>query len=298
MDDSLSASASGGEHQNGDSFAFAKVGPGPQPWVLFGAGQMSGDANLDLAWRNTDTGRIVIVERDGVGDTVQEVAVNPLFSGSDWGPVAAKDMDSDGISDVIWRNVFSGQFSVWYLNGSGGLKASGVGIGTTQAPGADLQFAGIQDANNDGVGDIHWRSTSTGSITTWFIDSSRNVVSQQNDVGAIIPSSSNWSLVGAMERNGDGVADYLWRWEPDGRHGAWHMNNGGTVNQIFDWVGRQYLTSGPYQVTSFGDFNGDGFGDIGWTNDTDGLYAAWTLNASGVLISVDYYVPPADPDAV
>jgi len=92
--------------------------------------------------------------------------------------------------------------------------------------------------------------------------------------------SSDWTIKGVGDFNGDGKTDILWRNSTTGQVYLWLINGtvmsgGGSVTYITsDWV-----------IQGIGDFNGDGDADILWRNTTTGEVYIWLMNGSTLTSS-------------
>jgi hypothetical protein len=96
--------------------------------------------------------------------------------------------------------------------------------------------------------------------------------------------STDWTIVGSGDFDGDGKSDILWR-NGDGRLAIWLMNG---MAQKSSAVIATVTTN--WTIVGTGDFDGDGKADILWRND-DGRLAIWlmngmTQNSSAVIATV------------
>ncbi|MCZ7599520.1 MAG: VCBS repeat-containing protein [Gammaproteobacteria bacterium] len=96
------------------------------------------------------------------------------------------DMDGDGKSDLLWRNVANGRNVVWFMDGS---NRTGAGD-TVTVNSADWEFAGLGDFNGDGRTDFLWRNLVNGRNVIWLMDGlgrvgyGDTVVLERSGVGA------------------------------------------------------------------------------------------------------------------
>jgi hypothetical protein len=102
--------------------------------------------------------------------------------------------------------------------------------------------------------------------------------------GASIASSevigsitSDWSVAGIGDFNGDGMADVLWR-NSTGSLAEWQMNGDSYTPLSVANVGTAWSAIG------VGDYNGDGKADILWQN-TDGTVAEWQMSGASITSS-------------
>jgi Peptidase A4 family/FG-GAP-like repeat len=96
--------------------------------------------------------------------------------------------------------------------------------------------------------------------------------------GALGNVSTDWSVVGRRDFNGDGYADLLWR-DSVGDTAIWFLNGTQVASSLS--IGN---IPAAWSVVGTGDFNGDGFADILW-QDNSGNLALWLMNGGSVATS-------------
>lgn len=176
------------------------------------------------------------------------------------------DFDGDGQSDILWRNLASGQLYIWLMNGTSPVRLG--------CPGAvadlDWQIQGLADFNADGRIDILWRHFTTGSLFIWLM----NGTEAEATASPGWVADPGWRIEFMGDFNNDGKADLLWRHRISGQLYLWLMNGTepvslgcpGTVSDL-DW-----------KILGIADFNGDGKSDICWRHALTGQMYLWFMD--------------------
>jgi hypothetical protein len=193
----------------------------------------------------------------------------------------AQDFNGDLISDILWRNVQTGQNAIWLMNGFNYLQAAFI------PPITDLNWfvAGTGDFDGDGKADILWRNSATGQMGIWFMNGTS--LSSFHTLSYVV-SDPNWHIVAVADFNGDGKVDILWRNVQTGQNVIWLMNGANvTAAQTIYAIPDQN-----WQVAGTGDFDGDGNADILWRNHSTGANAIWLMNGFNIVNSGLLYAIP------
>ncbi|MBL9147130.1 MAG: VCBS repeat-containing protein [Phycisphaerae bacterium] len=95
-------------------------------WQVQATGDLDGDGNDDIVWRNTQDGQVNGWLMDGLvrkaGGSIGAIAL-------DWTLETSADLDGNGKGDLVWRNGTTTQVNGWMMDGL--TKLSGGAIGTT-----------------------------------------------------------------------------------------------------------------------------------------------------------------------
>jgi 6-phosphogluconolactonase (cycloisomerase 2 family) len=221
----------------------ATVGAAGLAWSTAGTGDFNGDGSSDLLLRNSTSGRLVdwdIV--DGVRSSTHAIGTVPLT----WTVVGTGDFNGDGTSEILWRNSSLGKVVLRGLD-NGALSSSWA----MRLLGPDWNVVGVGDFNGDGASDILLEHSSTGWLADWQV---ANGKPQSRVSVGTLPSGSTY--VGNGDFLGNGTDDLL----IESYYGAlsvWEMH--GEHTSTFD-LGVS-VPSG-FEVSTIGDFNGDGVGDV------------------------------------
>lgn len=205
-------------------------------WKMITAADFNGDGKDDILWRNYETGENAVWFMDGLtvdAKFFENRTVNGQLQvlrtiSTDWSMVGAGDVDGDGKADIVWRNNVTGDNAVWLMNGER-LKD---GKFITSQSDSNWRIETIGDLNGDGKAEIIWRHLTSDENAVWFVDV--NKIEGQNffvDIKLIADGRSDvlkpglsWRIEAAVDYNGDGKDDLLWRNTNDGRNAVWYMN--------------------------------------------------------------------------
>jgi hypothetical protein len=137
-------------------------------WQVAGVGDMNSDGKSDLIWCNTSTGTLYYWLMDGLTLSSSGYLYDSNPVGLEWQVAGVGDMNSDGKSDLIWRNTSTGTLYYWLMDGLN-LSSSGY-LYDGNPVGLQWQIAGVADMNSDSKPDLIWRNTSTGQLYYWLMN--------------------------------------------------------------------------------------------------------------------------------
>jgi hypothetical protein len=165
---------------------------------------------------------------------------------------AASDFNSDGASDVLWRNS-NGDVDLWLSsNGTTGFTSEDLGVVATS-----WNVQDVGDFNGDGGSDVLWRNAN-GDVDLWLSNTSGGFTA--NDLGVV---ATSWSVRAVADFNGDGASDVVWQ-NANGDVDLW-LSNGATSFTGFTNHDLGVVPSS-WSIQGASDFSGDGKADVLWRN--------------------------------
>jgi hypothetical protein len=223
-----------------------------------------GNSRSDVISYLSDTGHVKLY-LNGT-DSVEQKIVGGVDAAS-WDYVGTGDFNSDGATDVLWRNKDTGLVGAWLLDkGTGNYSSwssiAGAAIG-------EWEISGVGDFNGDKTDDVLWYNTQSGLMGAWLVDN--GVYSAWSGIAGADPSS--WSFSGIGDFNNDNMDDILWCNNDTGLTGAWLLDNG----TYSAWTSIAGADLDNWSLSGVGDFNADGTDDVLWCNKDTGLTGAWLL---------------------
>ncbi|XHX80206.1 MAG: cadherin-like domain-containing protein [Stenomitos frigidus ULC029] len=197
-------------------------------WVIQATGDLNGDNNTDIIWRNYATGQEALWFMNGTTLVSSSLALPPVTD-FNWQIQGAGDFNGDGKAELVWRNYATGQNVLWFLNGT--TLASSIFIESLPTTSARIQA--VADFNNDGNPDILWRnyapSPAAENNFIWLMNGTTRIGS------ASLPAVTdfNWRIEGAFDLNYDGKTDIFWRNPVSGENVVWYLNGTTFVTSDF-----------------------------------------------------------------
>ena len=249
--------------------------------VVVVRGDVSGDGQSDVVWRHNATGDNYLWPMNGTAILPGEGYLRQVFD-QDWQIMGIGDFNGDGKTDVLWRNLSTGENYLYLMSGTSTI---GEGYLRTVAD-QNWQVVGTGDFNGDGRADILWRNSASGENYVYLMDATSIV----GEGYLRTVADQNWRAVGVGDFDGDGRADILWRNVSSGENYVYLMNS-------MAIAGEGYLRTVADQnwgVAGVGDFDGDGRSDILWRNFVTGENYVYPMAGLTILPSEGYIRTVAD----
>lgn len=251
-------------------------------WSLAGTADISGNGMVDLVWRNTETGRVLIWFLDVDGVFSSDVAVSDVNLASHWNLSGITDVTSDGIPDLIWRNRETGRVFVWPLNEHGqynvndGFAASDVNLAS------HWDLRGIADVTSDGNPDLIWINTITGRVFVWPLNEHGQYDVNDGFAVSDINPAPPWELSGVADVNSSGRPDLIWRNRQTGRVYVWPLNADGQYDANNGFAVSDINLTSAWELRGIADVKGNGNKALVWHNSGSGRVFSWFLDANGL----------------
>jgi hypothetical protein len=195
-------------------------------WEVVGTGDFNNDGNTDILWRDVTTGGVAVWTMNGAGAITSISLIGQGVDTTNWEVVGTGDFNNDGNTDILWRDVTTGQVAVWYMNGAGVISNTSM---ISQGIDTNWEIVGTGDFNNDGNMDILWRDKINGDVAVWYMNGA-GVVSTISMIAQGVDTI--WEIVGAGDFNNDGNTDILWRNKGNLEVAVWYMNGAGAVLSV------------------------------------------------------------------
>jgi hypothetical protein len=233
-----------------------------------GLGDYNGDGYQDVLWQNNSTHEVTVHYFDGT-EGVTYIGfnwVNHTGEPSGWVLVGAADFDGNGVPDLVWEYMPTGQVTVNYYGGPAGDIFLGWNwLNSTGHPGWTV--VAVADMNNDGVPDLIWENNATNQVTVNYYGGPGGAVYQSWNWLNKNGEPAGWHVTAAADFDGNGTPDLVWENMPSGQVTVnYYGGSGGATYQGWNWLN----SSGDpgWTVVGANDFNGDGVPDLVWQNNT------------------------------
>jgi Domain of unknown function (DUF4394)/FG-GAP-like repeat len=241
----------------------------------------NGDGMSDILWRHESGGLLswelnggTIIETHFLGSVDNSYRVDEIA-----------DFDGNGTADILWRHD-SGFVITWDINHT---QTGYHAIGSTNP--AD-EIVGTGDFNGDGKFELLWRNADTG-VVSWQLNTGPFIDTDLNGdeiafTRSYLPVTSDWTMVGTGDVNGDGNSDIFWRHD-SGQLVSWEVDDGAIIG--YNDYGHVPLD---YEFIDTGDFNGDGkSGDVLWRH-VSGQVVTWELDGGTLIGYHDFGIVTSD----
>ena len=166
-------------------------------WRIAATGDFDSDGSTDILWRYHGEGALqgmnLIWFMDG--PVFRSEAIFSQIADLSWRIAGTGDFDSDGETDILWRNYGTGPYQglnvIWYMEGTAVREEALLG----QVLDTSWEIAATGDFDNDGRTDVLWRYYGTGTYQgmndVWYLDGTAFL---REEIFSII-TDTGWRIV-------------------------------------------------------------------------------------------------------
>jgi len=233
---------------------------------------IDGDGVADALARDPSTGDwYVYLVQNGQQDGV--TLLSSLPTSSNWVFAAAGDFNGDGTDDILLKND-SGTptWHVYYILNGNVDSDNAVSTLASSYGGSGYVPQGVADMNGDGKADLLFSSDS-GSARAWYVyNFATDTVTTPSGLNTSPYNTTSWDFQALIDLNADGKTDVVLR---NTSTGAWEGFTMGSGFASTAYSLDNLDTASSMSLASYGDFNGDGTGDLLLLNSTTHNYSMY-----------------------
>jgi hypothetical protein len=192
------------------------------------------------------------------------------------------DLNGDGRSDILWRNVSTGENYLYFMSGRN-IGSEGY---VRTVPDLNWKIAGTGDFDGDGKTDILWRNSSTGENYVYLMNGT--TTTGEGYIRTV--ADQHWQVAGVGDFNGDGKADILWRNGATGENYVYLIDGLSIAGEGYV----RTVADQNWKIVGIGDFDGDAKADILWRNSSTGQNYLYPMNGTAIKSSEGFLRTVAD----
>lgn len=193
---------------NGSTHAAITIGGYASGWTVIGQGDMDGDGNDDIFWRNASTGEFSVWRMNGA----VFLGGQSFYPPSTYLLIGISDFNGDDRVDLLWNDPGTRNASIWLSTGTN-FQVEIVG-----QYGTDWNMIGTADVTGDGKAEILLRDNANVYLAYWRMNGA--VYQGSTAVGL----AADRQLFTTGDFDGDGIEDLVISRPSDRRLFLWRSN--------------------------------------------------------------------------
>jgi FG-GAP-like repeat len=177
----------------------------------------------------------------------------------------SRDVDGNGVPDLLWQNDRTRQVTVNYYGGSKGASLIGWNwLNSGGVPGWHVMT--VADFDGNGVPDLVWQNDTTRQVTVnHYGGPQRTSLIGWNWLNT--GGAPGWHVAAAADFDGNGVPDLVWQNDTT-RQMTVNYYGGPQGASLIGWTWLNAGGSPGWHVMAAADFDVNGVPDLVWQNDT------------------------------
>ncbi|MEJ7139330.1 FG-GAP and VCBS repeat-containing protein [Amphibiibacter pelophylacis] len=242
-----------------------------------GNADFGGDCAHDLLFSNGQGGYVIWQMKNG-----RILANSGLLSATlPWTPIAQRDFNGDGRTDVLWYQPVEDRYVLWTMGANG--RAQSAQVMTKHVPG--WKVVGVADFDGDGKADLLWHNAATGQALVWLMNGASTAPMQ---AAPALTLPAGYQVKATADFKGLGRAQVLLHNPTTDDYRLWTLTGRALTAE-------EALPSHEpgWSVWATGDVNGDGKADILWFNAATRGRVTWLMDGARRLAGQGQSVLPA-----
>jgi hypothetical protein len=163
-------------------------GVGDTRWRVAGIGDFNGDQKPDIIWQHDTAGWLAVWLMNGP-TLIGGLDMTPVQVDVQWKIAGTADLNADGKTDLVWRNINNGEVGAWLMNGVNRIRYVPI---TPQYVDKEWRIASVVDVDGDQTPDLVWHHVQQGWVAVWYMQGT----ARRDARSFPIAIETIWQLVG------------------------------------------------------------------------------------------------------